>query len=114
MSSTTIKPLDLFTYKELTPLSTTTEPTYTDLNIIQKQLNANAMSVDAYGGSGEHGFLTLVVDEDLHRTMSGGFDFITPTNPQLPVFREWATAGKVARIEQHYKHEKVSGRTTST
>jgi hypothetical protein len=76
MTNSFSKPIDFFPYKELTPLPTA--PTYHDLNVLQKQLNANAMSVDSDLGSGTHGFLALVVDEATHLAIAQA-EFVPPT-----------------------------------
>jgi hypothetical protein len=102
MSTSTLKPLDLFTYKELTPLPTDRNPNHHDLLTIQKQLNANAMTVESHGGSGTHGLLTLVVDEATHLAITQ-HQFVKPTRPpQTPSIWEFSTpAGVAITLQRH-------------
>jgi hypothetical protein len=44
-----------------TPPRVTGEPTFEDLKIIRRLLNANAMSVSSYEGGGRHGHLSIIM-----------------------------------------------------
>ena len=93
MTNSISKPIDSFPYKELTPLPTTCDPTYHELSVLQKQLNANAMSVLTDLGGGTHGFLTLVVDRLTYFTIAQA-DFDPPTQP--PVVPDLGMFGAMA------------------
>jgi hypothetical protein len=107
MSASSVKPLDLFPYKELDPLPTSREPNYNDLNYLQKQLNANAMSVEAMGGSGQHGFLVLVVDANTHMHITG-HNFPKPKRPDMvPPIEAHDDSNVISLKVEIHKMEKV-------
>jgi len=89
-----IKPIDQFQYKELTPLPTNKDPDYEHLSLLQKEVNANTRSIDSNGGSGTHGMLVISVGEKKYQQLTDT-EFIKPakpsTNPSYPPFASTAT-----------------------
>ena len=103
----TVKPLDMFPYKELTPLPTTREPNYNDILALQQQLNANAMSVDSESGSGNHGFLALVVDAATHFAITAHV-WVPPTKPPMvPLIQPNTSSSEITIILEAHKSAKV-------
>jgi hypothetical protein len=66
------KPSDSFEYPDLTPLSEAEPPDYDSLQLLQLQINANAMTVHSSKGDGISGLLTLTVSPDKYLLVSGG------------------------------------------
>jgi hypothetical protein len=103
MTNSFSKPIDQFPYQELHKLSAKKEPDYNDLQKLQKQLNANAMSVESQGGSGRHGFIALVVDEATNMDITGHV-FTEPTRPDpVPMITQFASASQITLLIEEHK-----------
>jgi hypothetical protein len=81
----------------------TGEPTFEDLNIIQRYLNTNAMSVSLYEGGGRHGHLGIILINDEYFALATDV-FTAPENPgATPVHAENATAARTAEANRAHK-----------
>jgi len=102
MSSSTLKPLDLFEYKEFTPLAEGVDPDYHSLSLLQKQANANAAAIESTGGDGKHGLLAITIGATEYKTLTNA-DWTDPTQPPAEAtIPTNATATDVALVTRQH------------
>jgi hypothetical protein len=90
-----------FPHAVLTPLRDQ-RPTVSSLRLLQKQINANAVSVPSARGNGVLGHYALVVSPATYQNASNGIPFIPQVNPgAAPVHPNNATA---AQINFHWQY----------
>jgi hypothetical protein len=112
MSSTTPAFHTTFPSPVLTPLGENgTRPTFRSIQLLQSELNANAASVHSDRGTGMHGHLILTMDPTSFATITGGVDFLIPTNPVVPVFAPETPSTTVAAALQQHKDDKQAFKT---
>ena len=96
------KILETFPHKTINVIEGT--PTFSALQEIQIQLNANAASVQSDLGDGLLGLLYLTVTPATYNTLSA-IPFIPPVNPgALPQFNVRATSREVAAARAEHEH----------
>jgi hypothetical protein len=87
-----------------TPVLTNIEgkPTRATLQILQKQLNANAMSVQSQRGGGQHGHLQLVLTDAAYLTLTG-VTFVVPIHPgPVPIHLAAATTAQITETNRQF------------
>jgi hypothetical protein len=92
-----------FPTPELTPIaSDTTPPTYTTLQVLQKELNANAASVHSNAGGGLHGHLALTMTPAEYLVIAGEA-FQAPAAPPVnPVFAAGAAGPIITEANRQH------------
>lgn len=93
----------------LTPTATLTcPPTFQSLQLVQKELNANATSVYSNRGGGLHGHLTLTIPAPAYLALAG-VAFLVPAVPgPTPDMPAGATQFQIAEaIRQHTENNKA-------
>lgn len=98
-----------FPTPELTPIATnTTPPTYTSLQVLQKELNANAASVHSNAGGGIHGHLALTMTPAEYLVIAGEA-FLAPVAPPVnPVFAAGAAGPVITEANrQHLENIRI-------
>jgi hypothetical protein len=93
-----------FPFPVLSPFaSETTQPNHATLQVLQRELNANAMSVHSNDGGGLHGHLTLTVTAAKYLTVAGvafPAPVAPPANAVIPVGATAAIIGDTVRQHQ--------------
>jgi hypothetical protein len=90
----------IFTTPVLTKING--KPTRATLQILQKQLNANAMSVQSQRGGGQHGHLQLVLTDAAYTTMTG-VAFVMPVHPgAVPIHLPAATTAQITETNRQF------------
>ena len=78
------------------------EPSHATLTTLQRELQANASSVDSDLGGGNHGYLGLVLSAPAYANVTGTTPFIAPTYPNPLVIPTTASAVEALSLrEQH-------------
>lgn len=91
-----------FPHQELTPLPATEKPTNASLRPLQKELNANAMSIPSVRGGGAHGHLALTMSAAAYLAVAG-FPFAAPVHPgPSPVHPAGATGPVITENNRQY------------
>ena len=80
-----------------TPTKIEGEPTYKSLHTLQKELRANASSIDSDLGGGDHGYLGLVLNDPNYAAIPGTLPFVAPNYP--PVLAIPETANHVEALQ---------------
>ena len=81
------------------------EPTYTDLTKLEKELKANASSVDSDLGGGNHGYLGHVLNDPNYAAITGTTPFLPPAYPAPLVIP--ATASDLQALKLREQHEEA-------
>ena len=95
-----------FPYPVLTPFaSAQTPPNHASLLNLQRELNANAMSVHSNRGGGLHGHLALTVTTDRYLEIAGLLNRFEvpaapPSQPHVPAGTDAAIVGEIVRRHQ--------------
>jgi hypothetical protein len=85
---------DAFPHPALDPLSTNPGmPTYDSLVPLQKQINANSMSVASLGGDGQRGHLVQTMALAKYLVLTGGQNHLAPAHPGAVVIVPQPDAG---------------------
>jgi hypothetical protein len=93
----TIDPITLFPHPELTPIAADEVPTFANLKIIHRQINANAMAITSARGGGHYGHLALVVPAATYMALPNAAAWVQPGNPgPIPGMAVGATAAQIA------------------
>jgi hypothetical protein len=91
-----------FPHQELTALSTTENPNNAALTLLQKEINANAMSIPSVRGGGAHGHLALTMTPAAYLAISG-IAFAVPIHPgPAPIHPNNATGPVITEINRQY------------
>jgi hypothetical protein len=77
-------------------------PTHASLYVLQRELNANAMSVHSHEGGGAHGHLTLTITAARYAQVSQIPFPAPPAPPPHPVLPQPATAVQAAEIHRNH------------
>jgi hypothetical protein len=81
-------------------------PTYETIAEVQRNLNANAASIETTLGGGTLGYLALTVDPAVYLTLAG-VAFVAPVNPGWqPVIAPGATGTRIAELVRQHTEEK--------
>ena len=80
-----------FPHPTLTPIEG--KPSTATLNLLKKELYANAMSKPSLLGGGNHGFLALVMSPARYATLNGTQPFIDPVHPGVQAPHPHAATG---------------------
>ena len=83
------------------------EPTYSTLTTLQKELQANASSVDSDLGGGDHGYLGLVLSDADYAKIPRTIPFVAPTYPTALVIPAATTAVEALSLREQHK-EKIA------
>lgn len=90
-----------FPHPVLTPFASDLQPpTHASLQTLQRELNANAMSVHSYQGGGLHGHLTLTMQPAAYLAISNvafPAPAVPPLTPTIPAGAVQALIGEVVR-----------------
>ena len=102
MTTTTIMAgKDLYPYPTLTKI--TGEPTYTSINILQREIYANALAIDSPFGGGQHGHLGVVMDNASYANAVAGVVFNAPVHPgNAPVHAAGTTQPVITAADRAY------------
>ena len=79
------------------------EPTHATLTTLQKELQANASSVDSNLGGGNHGYLGLVLSDPDYANIPGTTPSVAPTYPTPFVILATATAVEALSVREQHK-----------
>ena len=93
-----------FKYKTPTPIRG--EPTNKALKTLQKELQANASSVETDLGGGNHGYLGLVLTDAEYATIPNTQPFIPPTYPPPLVIPANSTPIQALELKEQYNEQK--------
>ena len=93
-----------FKYKTPTPICG--EPTNKALKTLQKELQANASSVETDLGGGNHGYLGLVLTDAEYTTIPNTQPFIPPTYPPPLVIPANSTPIQALELKEQYNEQK--------
>jgi hypothetical protein len=100
-----------FPFPSLTPFATDRQPpTHSSLLLLQKELNANAMSVHSPRGGGLHGHLTLTVTGARYAIITNAAPpfVVPPAPPADPVIPAAATAAQISEaVRQHHEQQRT-------
>jgi hypothetical protein len=99
MAASTMSATANFPFPVLTPIATdNTPPTHATLQVLQRQLNANAMAVHSHHGGGLHGHLALVVSPARYAILTNNAaPFPPPAAPPADaIIPAGATAAQIA------------------
>ena len=89
-------------------------PSYTTLDVMQTEINSNAMSVPTRVANGDLGYLALVISEAKFFVHSGGITYIAPTSPpEAPVHPAGATSSQITEINHQYLQDQKTFDTYS-
>jgi hypothetical protein len=92
-------PCDSFPYPELSPLETGQgQPNHAALQLVHKQLNANAMSVLSSGGDGTRGHLAISITAAKYLILTGGVAHDPPVHPGAEPTIINPTGGNVTQV----------------
>jgi hypothetical protein len=83
-----------------------TEPSFASLEILQRELNDNAMSSSSTRGDGLHGHLVLTMPPAAYAAMEGHIAFIIPPNPgAAAVIPDNATQAQIGALERTFTQQ---------
>lgn len=81
-------------------------PTNSTLQILKRQLYANAGAIESTRGGGAHGHLALLLDPTVYLTLSNGIPFVTPVHPgPAPIHPAAATSAVRTEINRIYAQD---------
>ena len=79
------------------------EPTYNKIQTMHKLAAANAASVETTWWGGQHGYLAIVLEPNVHTTLIGA-TFMPPVNPgSVPIIAGNTRAAQVAAQRNAHK-----------
>jgi hypothetical protein len=97
-----------FPFPELTKFATTlAPPTYATLQVLQRELNANAMSVYSTDGGGLHGHLTLTVTPARYLQITQVAFPVPVAPPVVPVLPQAPTAAITEAVRLHTEAQRT-------
>lgn len=103
MSSSPSSPTLTFPHPDLSPI--TGQPTNTTLQLLQKQLYANARAIYSTRGGGANGHLSLVMPAADYLARAGQA-FVIPIHPgDAPVHAAAATAAQITETNRQFAHD---------
>jgi hypothetical protein len=105
-----------FPFPLLTPFATDlSPPTHTTLRVLQKEMNANAISVHSNDGGGRHGHLTLTISAVRYLVVAT-VAFPAPVAPTIaPVIAAGASSAAIGEaVRQHQENVRVFQRYHDT
>jgi hypothetical protein len=80
------------------------KPTNTSLKLLQRELNANAMSVSSNRGGGIHGHLSLTISPAEFQALTNNVVFVIPVYPgNAPFHPPGATNAQITETNRQYK-----------
>jgi hypothetical protein len=104
-----------FPFPTLTKFATTFQPpTHATLQVLQRELNANAMSVHSNDGGGLHGHLTLTITPVRYLAVTGAVFPIPGAPPAVPVVPANPAAAVAAAIQAHQEQVRIFQRYHDT
>jgi hypothetical protein len=105
MAQTTTTVTATFPFPELTKFASELQPpTHATLQVLQRELNSNAMSVHSNFGGGRHGHLTLTIPAPRYLAITNDA-FPPPVAPPVnPVIPAAPTAAINEALRQHQEH----------
>jgi len=81
-------------------------PNNTTLQVLKRQLYANAGAIESTRGGGAHGHLALLLDPAIYLTLSNGIAFVAPVHPgPMPIHPAAATTAVRAEINRVYAQD---------
>lgn len=90
----------LFALPVLTPVEG--RPNHTSLDLLQTELNANAMAIPSHRGGGAHGHLQLTLSADAYLAIAG-VPFLAPQDPgDAPVHALGATGPQITETNRQF------------
>jgi hypothetical protein len=85
------------------------EPTYETIAALKRCLQSNASSIKCTLGGGRHGYLALIVSDEMYATLSNNVPFVAPEIPPVePEIPNGATAAQIT--EAHCRHNEAQHR----
>ena len=89
------------------------EPSYTTLTQLEKELKANASTVDSDLGGGDHGYLGLVLSDAKYALIPGTVPFVAPTYPSALTIPTTASDVEALLLCENHKEEIAKHRECS-